>query len=177
MNCSSPIESSTPNFGGFAVTFGISVGVLSVIAIAILASYFCTRKAIPAGHSLHDGALSIDDHDSVIVEIGLDEATLNTYPKLLYSEAKEKVEKGDDSIAASSCSICLADYKDSDLLRLLPECDHIFHTQCIDPWLKLHTTCPICRKSPVGTPSDVTRTASVAPQRAFFDTWFVEFMP
>ncbi|KAH8497534.1 hypothetical protein H0E87_019992 [Populus deltoides] len=176
MNSSSPIESSTPRFGGFALTFGISMGVLSAIAIAILAYYFCTRKPLPAGHSNHGDSLSIDDQDSVVIEIGLDEATLNTYPKLLYSEAKEKLEKGDDSVAASCCSICLADYKDSDLLRLLPDCDHLFHSQCVDPWLKLHATCPMCRNSPVRIPSTVTETASREPRRVFFDPWLVQFM-
>lgn len=176
MNSSSPTESSTPRFGGFALTFGISMGLLSAIAIAILAYHFCTRKPLPAGRSNHDGSLSIDGQDSVVIEIGLDEATLNTYPKLLYSEAKEELEKGDDSVAASCCSICLADYKDSDLLRVLPDCDHLFHAQCIDPWLKLHTTCPMCRNSPVRIPSNVTETASREPRRVFVDPWFVQFM-
>ncbi|KAJ6717446.1 ZINC FINGER C3HC4 TYPE (RING FINGER) PROTEIN [Salix purpurea] len=177
MNSSSPTESSPTESGGFALTFGISIGVLSAIAIAIFASYFCTRKSSAAGRSHLDGSLSMDDQDSVVIDIGLDEATLNTYPQLLYSEAKEKLESGDDgSAGASCCSICLAEYKDSDLLRLLPDCDHLFHSQCIDPWLKLHTSCPVCRNSPVRTPSNVTETASREPRRVFFDTWFVQFM-
>ncbi|KAJ6773190.1 ZINC FINGER C3HC4 TYPE (RING FINGER) PROTEIN [Salix koriyanagi] len=127
MNSSSPTESSPTESGGFALTFGISIGVLSAIAIAIFASYFCTRKSSAAGRSHLDGSLSMDDQDSVVIDIGLDEATLNTYPQLLYSEAKEKLQSGDDgSAGASCCSICLADYKDSDLLRLLPDCDHLF---------------------------------------------------
>lgn len=81
---------------------------------------------------------------------GLDEAALVNYPKFMYSQAK--LVKGDDPVIASGCSICLADYKDSDMLRLLPECGHLFHLDCIDPWLKLHPTCPICRSSPLPTP-------------------------
>ncbi|EYU19848.1 hypothetical protein MIMGU_mgv1a024718mg [Erythranthe guttata] len=49
---------------------------------------------------------------------------------------------------ASACSICLADYGEADLIRLLPSCGHLFHLKCIDPWLILHPTCPVCRSSP-----------------------------
>lgn len=84
---------------------------------------------------------------------GIDEAALVNYPKFMYSQAK--LIKGDDPVIASGCSICLADYKDSDMLRLLPECGHLFHLDCIDPWLKLHPTCPICRSSPLPTPPQV----------------------
>lgn len=164
MNSSRPVEhSSATVFGGFALIFGISIGVVSAIAMVILVYYFCTRKPIPNDPSVDDGSSS--DGDPVTIKIGLDEATLDTYPKLLYSEAKERLEKGDDSVAASNCSICLADYTDSDLLRLLPECNHLFHSQCIDPWFKLHTTCPVCRNSP-----------SRPPQREFFGTWFLRFV-
>uniref|UniRef100_A0A6M2EJX3 RING-type E3 ubiquitin transferase n=1 Tax=Populus davidiana TaxID=266767 RepID=A0A6M2EJX3_9ROSI len=176
MNSSSPVETPPQNFGEFALTFGVSIGVFAAMAIVVLASYFCSRKPIPVGHSLQEVSLSVNGQDSVIIEIGLNEATLNTYPKLLYSEAKEKLEKGDDLVAASCCSICLQDYKDSDLLRLLPECGHLFHAQCIDLWLKLHPTCPICRNSPVPTPINVTETASRAPRRVLYDAWFVQFM-
>ncbi|KAJ6720078.1 TRANSCRIPTION FACTOR C2H2 FAMILY-RELATED [Salix viminalis] len=127
MNGGRPEDSSAKDFGGFALIFGVSIGVLSAIAMVIFVYYFfITRKAIPAARFHGDGSSS--DDDSVAIGIGLDEATLDTYPKLLYSEAKKKLGNGGDSAAAStcSCSICLADYTDSDLLRLLPDCDHLF---------------------------------------------------
>ncbi|XP_061362265.1 RING-H2 finger protein ATL70-like [Gastrolobium bilobum] len=74
------------------------------------------------------------------------DTSFDSYPKLLYSE----VEKNKDGY--SSCSICLGDYKETDMLRLLPDCGHLYHLDCVDPWLRLHSTCPICRKSSVQTP-------------------------
>ncbi|KAA8534600.1 hypothetical protein F0562_032141 [Nyssa sinensis] len=139
------------SIGGFGYGIGFSLGVLLLIIIITYASYLCTRSRIPArpNPSSHlDTTTTDDDDDSITVEQGLDEATLLSYPKLLYSQAK--LHKGDS--AASVCSICLADYKDSDMLRLLPDCGHLFHLNCVDPWLRLHPTCPICRNSPEPTP-------------------------
>ncbi|XP_017000295.2 E3 ubiquitin-protein ligase Iruka [Drosophila takahashii] len=44
------------------------------------------------------------------------------------------------------CSICWDDFKIDETVRKLP-CSHLFHENCIVPWLNLHSTCPICRKS------------------------------
>jgi len=42
------------------------------------------------------------------------------------------------------CVICLADLREGDYTRELP-CPHIFHKKCIDRWLTMRQTCPICR--------------------------------
>lgn len=44
------------------------------------------------------------------------------------------------------CAICMEDYKLSEEARQLP-CKHFFHESCISQWLKLHGTCPVCRKT------------------------------
>lgn len=41
--------------------------------------------------------------------------------------------------------MCLSEFDGHDLLRLLPTCNHVFHTECIDAWLGSHVTCPVCR--------------------------------
>lgn len=45
------------------------------------------------------------------------------------------------------CTVCLAEYQEKDMLRILPYCGHGFHVTCIDIWLQQHSTCPICRIS------------------------------
>ncbi|KAK4722903.1 hypothetical protein R3W88_013136 [Solanum pinnatisectum] len=45
----------------------------------------------------------------------------------------------------SICAICLDGLVDSELCRSFPACNHMFHAQCIDPWLVKKPTCPICR--------------------------------
>ncbi|XP_021298783.1 E3 ubiquitin-protein ligase At1g63170 [Herrania umbratica] len=58
--------------------------------------------------------------------------------------AKERVISGEDAV----CCICLAKYADNDELRELP-CIHVFHVECVDKWLKINASCPLC-KSEVG---------------------------
>lgn len=42
------------------------------------------------------------------------------------------------------CSICKENLKEQEVLVLMP-CEHIFHENCIVPWLESHNNCAICR--------------------------------
>ncbi|KAB2026581.1 hypothetical protein ES319_D06G230000v1 [Gossypium barbadense] len=54
--------------------------------------------------------------------------------------AKERVISGEDAV----CCICLAKFADDDELRELP-CLHVFHVECVDKWLKINASCPLCK--------------------------------
>ena len=56
------------------------------------------------------------------------------------------------AIDVSDCSICLCEFEDDDKIRMLP-CSHPFHQPCIDQWLENNTTCPLCMRSLLETPS------------------------
>lgn len=65
--------------------------------------------------------------------------------------AKFPTKKFSDEYFASctdtQCTVCLSEYQEKDILRILPYCGHFFHVGCIDIWLQQHSTCPVCRIS------------------------------
>ncbi|RZC59992.1 hypothetical protein C5167_021751 [Papaver somniferum] len=107
------------------------------------------------------GGIGGSQNNNGDIEVGLDEAMLESYPKFQFSEAKLHT-KHSTAADGSCCSICLADYNNTDITRLLPDCGHLFHQKCVDPWLLQHPTCPICRSSPFPTPQ-TTPLANVTP--------------
>ncbi|KAG8146140.1 putative RING finger protein [Naja naja] len=48
-----------------------------------------------------------------------------------------------------SCAICLDQFQKNQCLRVLP-CLHEFHRDCVDPWLLLQQTCPLCKHNVLG---------------------------
>ncbi|KAI4343266.1 hypothetical protein MLD38_027794 [Melastoma candidum] len=44
----------------------------------------------------------------------------------------------------AECCICLCSYEDGTELRELP-CRHHFHCTCVDKWLHINATCPLCK--------------------------------
>eukprot|EP00794_Sanderia_malayensis_P009804 gene9804-10809_t len=44
------------------------------------------------------------------------------------------------------CAVCKEAYKLDEKALKLP-CKHLFHSECVKPWLELHDSCPVCRCS------------------------------
>ena len=73
------------------------------------------------------------------------EDLINRLPK----KQLEKSMAGDDGKA--ECSICMDNVELDTEVTILP-CNHWFHFECIESWLKEHDTCPHCRK-PITPPN------------------------
>lgn len=65
------------------------------------------------------------------------------YPEVVLGESKRLPKPNN-----GPCSICLSEYKPKQIVRCMPNCNHCFHVDCIDQWLKMNPTCPLCRNSP-----------------------------
>ncbi|KAL6174845.1 hypothetical protein ACLB2K_051490 [Fragaria x ananassa] len=81
----------------------------------------------------------------VSIMCGLDQATIESYPKTQLGESREWPSSGDNT-----CPICLEEYQAKETIRTIPECNHYFHANCVDKWLKKNPTCPLCRNPPEG---------------------------
>jgi hypothetical protein len=46
--------------------------------------------------------------------------------------------------ADNVCAVCLEEFEEGTEVIVLP-CKHGFHTNCLTPWLKMHSECPYCR--------------------------------
>ena len=44
----------------------------------------------------------------------------------------------------TSCCICMEHYNEGEIIRYLG-CNHNFHLECCDTWLKINKSCPLCR--------------------------------
>jgi len=68
-----------------------------------------------------------------------------------YPLTEESLEKS----VYKDCPVCKEDFNPSDEVMLVP-CGHIFHPDCLQPWLKTNGSCPVCRFSLVPDESDRT---------------------
>ncbi|KAK7343958.1 hypothetical protein VNO77_13108 [Canavalia gladiata] len=138
------------SFDASGFTYGIAF-VIGLIFLLVTIAFACVRLRMSRGPNMVNILAGFPPSGNAVEEMEQDQndiihqinTSFESYPKLLYSQ----VEKNNRGGSSMSCSICLGDYKESDMLRLLPDCAHLFHLACVDPWLRLHSTCPICRKS------------------------------
>lgn len=67
--------------------------------------------------------------------------------------------------SSACCPICIEEFEPGERLRVLPRCKHLFHIDCILPWLtERQGCCPQCR-TPV-LPDEFQRSRRSTPQRS-----------
>ncbi|KAG8388488.1 hypothetical protein BUALT_Bualt02G0130900 [Buddleja alternifolia] len=61
-------------------------------------------------------------------------------------EGMPDIKITDDMLASDSsqCAVCKDSFELNEVAKQMP-CKHIYHKDCILPWLELHNSCPVCR--------------------------------
>lgn len=127
----------------------VSVGVPGLVCITLIALYIFTLIRDRGRDRINEPLTELSSVSSTnipqnhVVITGLDDLTLESYPKIQLGE-KWEIPDPDDS----TCPICLCEYQPDEILRTIPECNHHFHAACVDEWLRKNPTCPVCRKVP-----------------------------
>ena len=137
-----------PRGARYAIALGI--GLPAVLCFLGLFCYICGRFRAPvlAHETIPDFNFIIGPQTTGFS--GLDGPTVESYPKIVLGESG-RLPKPDDN----TCSICLSEYQPKETLKSIPECQHCFHADCIDEWLLLNASCPICQTSPRKLPSEI----------------------
>ncbi|KAL2317670.1 hypothetical protein Fmac_031546 [Flemingia macrophylla] len=136
------------------------VTIMAIVAVMFLISAFLSlysrkcsdRQGQTRGNRLDLAApTGAAGNPSQTESNGLNQATIETFPTFLYSDVKG-LKIGKDTLA---CAVCLNEFQDDDILRMIPKCCHVYHPDCIDVWLASHSTCPVCRANLVPQPEDM----------------------
>lgn len=109
--------------------------VLIVILLFLYARWVCRYHRFTPSTSISAAATPSPSQ-------GLDPAVISSLPIVLHQLWSPPV-----GASVDDCCICLGIFQEGDKVKLLPECKHYYHSECVDRWLSTHTSCPLCRAS------------------------------
>ncbi|CAN6246243.1 unnamed protein product [Urochloa humidicola] len=109
-------------------------GVVAMLLLHILIIFWALRRGV-----VLRAAASRRDEERAAAAEGLSADDLDGLP------CHEHGSKVAGAGAGGECAVCLDAFQAGDRCRALPGCEHGFHAQCVDPWLRKSRVCPVCR--------------------------------
>ncbi|ESW19297.1 hypothetical protein PHAVU_006G112600 [Phaseolus vulgaris] len=157
VRCFSDYQTERPQHGlrvfGIITLSTVGPAIICAIGMACYASFMYRRSSTARIGAAQSSTPTGMSPQPAIVRMGLDESTIESYQKLELGESRRVPGPNE-----GCCTICLSEYKAKDTIRCIPECSHCFHADCIDEWLRMNSTCPLCRNSPSHPSSTVLST-------------------
>lgn len=133
-------ESPSPEPTLYVPALLIALAILVCVVLALAALHFILKKLRRRNPQARPG---------------VDQRILALLPVQTYNKNFKFLPSG-----YNECSVCLSGIEEGMKIRILPNCCHVFHVQCIDEWLSSHSNCPLCRSEIVAgsplTPDEVS---------------------
>ncbi|PIA19624.1 hypothetical protein COEREDRAFT_78942 [Coemansia reversa NRRL 1564] len=101
---------------------------------------------VPIGN-LGDYAWGQNSFDDIITQIMEQNQGVHAPPPASEESINQLPRRkisAEEAAAKAECGICMDEYNPGEEVMTLP-CKHFYHIECIDHWLKMNGTCPICR--------------------------------
>ena len=79
------------------------------------------------------------------VRVTINESKINLFLSNFSFEVDNKILKIKNQ---TTCPICISKYKKNDSVSFINNCEHLFHSECINKWIcEFSHKCPVCRLS------------------------------
>eukprot|EP00039_Didymoeca_costata_P029942 m.27156 g.27156 ORF g.27156 m.27156 type:complete len:173 (+) comp7868_c0_seq2:93-611(+) len=91
----------------------------------------------------------------ILIELDRDSNDVTKIPasQKFISELEHVHPCSEDIAEHAQCPVCMVPLEEEDIIVAL-SCDHIFHPDCVVPWLQKRNNCPVCRQEfPTDDPS------------------------
>ncbi|KAM3409582.1 hypothetical protein ACQJBY_002088 [Aegilops geniculata] len=136
-----PSAAPTSGRSQFDLSSGAATAVvfLSIILCFILLCTYCRCARQRAMAAARGGRAMRHGFQSALLRPA-DGAAL---PVVRYADAGAGAKKGQQP--EGDCPVCLEAFGDDDGVKVVPACGHVFHAPCIDRWLDVRNSCPVCR--------------------------------
>ncbi|XP_031494946.1 E3 ubiquitin-protein ligase ATL41-like [Nymphaea colorata] len=117
-------------------------GVIILVALLHLYAHCLARRFVGTDLSGEPGvAIIVGSGPEQYPKHSLGASMVAALPLFSYQQRKP------DCSERRECAVCLCSFEEGEMARLLPNCLHFFHVECIDMWLYSHSTCPVCRSA------------------------------
>lgn len=146
----------TPSSSTSVLVLALSIlGILTISLLLFVYYLFITKCFHISWRRAGTGTVSQRHHrhnqydypalySTTISSRGLNESTIQSIPIICYKKGDHDIQK----LSFNECAVCINEFQEGEKIRLLPNCLHVFHLDCIDVWLQSNANCPLCR-SPI----------------------------
>ena len=98
-----------------------------------------TARTLSPSQMTYDQLMELGDNIGKVSK-GAASSAIDNLRCCKYSEAG-----ANDAIVGEQCAICRMEFEPDDVIRILP-CRHAEHAACLDQWLLINRSCPLCQQ-------------------------------